>query len=95
MRNLCSPSVLHCAPITTRDSDLMKGVMVVCGEWKRSPNHLIPRPTEMVMFEKKVATRGEGPFLTDEAARDEGPGDGGSADVILLYLDTCLITLVS
>ena len=43
---------------------------------------------------EKVATRGEGPFLTDEAARDAGPGDGGSADVILLYLDTCLITLV-
>ena len=72
----------------------MKGVMVACGEWKRSLNCLIPRPTEMVMFEKKVATRGEGPFLTDEAARDEG-GERGSADVILLYLDMCLITLVS
>ena len=44
---------------------------------------------------EKVATCGEGPFLADEAARDEGPGGGGSADVILLYLDTCLITLVS
>ena len=93
MRNLCSLSVLHCAPVTTRDSDLMKGIMVTCGEWKRSPNCLIPRPTEMVMFEKKVATRGEGPFLTDKAARDEG-GDRGSTDVILLYLDMCLITLV-
>ena len=53
MRNLCSPSVLHCAPVTTRDSDLTKGVMVACGEWKRSPNCLIPRRTEMVMFKKK------------------------------------------
>ena len=26
---------------------------------------------------EKVATCGEGPFLTDEAARDEGPGDRG------------------
>ena len=26
---------------------------------------------------EKVATRGEGPFLTDDAARDEGPRDGG------------------
>ena len=28
---------------------------------------------------KKVATHGDGPFLTDEATRNEGPEDGGSA----------------
>ena len=45
--------MLHCAPVTTRDSDLMKGIMVACGEWKRSLNRLIPQPTEMVMVEKR------------------------------------------
>ena len=46
---------------------------------------------------EKVATCGEGPFLTDKATRNEGPEDREEIanDVILLYLDACLITLVS